>query len=179
MKEYFRNLVGDFIAMAWFAPPDSGTEKLLRLVISGGLIILGVYFLIQGYEQAYSGDGSFFRPDGDGDHYFFGMVGGFAWLAVLLANRLRVLAWAFVIFLAWWCYGTISDYLKEQYYVLGKDGCPACTGWAAELHLGVGAFGLCAFVFAAILGFKQTPDWQFFAGPALAFVWLFMLGGLG
>ena len=63
--------------MAWFAPPDSGTGKLLRLALSGALIILGVHFLIQGYELAYSGDGSFFRPDGNGDHYFFGVIGGF------------------------------------------------------------------------------------------------------
>ena len=165
--------------MAWFAPPDSGTEKLLRLVLSGALIILGVHFLIQGYEQAYSGDGSFFRPDGNGDHYFFGVIGGFAWIAVVLGNRLKALAWAFVIFLAWWCYGTISDYLTDQYYVLGKDGCPACMEWPADLHLGVGAFGLCTFVFAAILRFKDIADWQFFAAPVLASAWLFLAAGLG
>lgn len=138
-----------------------------------------MHFLIQGYEQAYSGEGSFFRPDGNSDHYYFGMIGGFAWFTILLGNRLRLLSWAFVIFVAWWAYGTTSDYLKEQYFVFGKDGCPVCIGWAAELHLTVGAFGLCAFVLAAILRFKETPDWQFFAAPVLASTWLVMAAGLG
>jgi len=152
---------------------------LLRLVLSGAIGVIGVYFLIQGYEQAYNGDNSLFRPDGNSDHYYSAIIGGFAWFAVLLGNRLRLLSWVFVIFVAWWAYGITGDYLKEQYFVFGKDGCPAFIGWAGELHSAVGTFDLCAFVLAAILRLKEIPDWQFFAALVLASVWLFMAAGLG
>lgn len=179
MNGHFRNLIGSFTTIARFAPPDTRSEKLFRLILSGAVIVLGLYSLNQGYERAYSGDGSFFRPDGNGDHYFVDIVGVLAWITCLLGNRLRIWAWAFVIFLTWWCYRTTSYYLGDHYYVMGREGCLPCLDRIGELHLGIGAFGVCAFVFAIILGFKQTTLWHFLAGAVLASAWFFMLGGLG
>ncbi|MBB3456251.1 hypothetical protein FHT86_004559 [Rhizobium sp. BK313] len=157
MNEYLRNLVGNFAGVGRFIAPDTRLEKSLRLALSDTLIVIGLYSVNQGYEVAYS-DGEFYpllRPDGNSDHYFFDMVGAVAWIVCLLGNRLRTWSWAFVIFFAWWCYTATSYYLDDRYYVMGQDGGLPCGERIADLHLGVGAFGLCAALFATIFRLRK------------------------
>ncbi|NTG20676.1 hypothetical protein G6L00_09565 [Agrobacterium rhizogenes] len=175
MNGYFRDLVGNFTALTRFVPSDTRLEKLLRLIISGAVILLGLYSLNQGYEVAYGDvDHALLRSDGNADHYFFDMMGALAWIMCILGNRLRIWSWAFAIFLAWWCYTATGYYLANRYYVMGQDGCLPCGERAAELHLGSGAFGVAAILISAIF-IKQTSAWRFIVGAAVAFIWFFLL----
>lgn len=178
MDEYFRNLVDNFAPAARLIPRDTRFEKALRLVLSGAVIVVGLYSLNHGYEVAYSdGDHPLLRPDGNGDLYFFDMVGAVAWIISLLGNRLRIWSWAFAIFLIWWAYTATTFYLESRYYVMGQDGCLPCGERAAELHLGSCVFGLTAVLIAAIFRFRQTNVSRIVAGVVVAFVWFFLLAG--